>query len=1282
MKLVIDLQGAQSSNRHRGIGRYSLALARAMARAAGKNELWIALNGSLPDAIDSIRAEFGALIPQERIVVWETPTPVHDSGPALDWRRRTGEILRESFLANLKPDMVHVSSLFEGLGENVVTSVGAFTNSLATAVTLYDLIPLIYRNQYLSSPAIEAWYQRKIGHMRRAGLWLAISESARHEGIDWLNLPPDKVVNISTAADTHFRPVRLGEDEERALRRRYGLTRPFVMYTGGIDHRKNIEGLINAYARLPATIRKHHQLAVVCSAREIEIRALTRHARHRGLAKDELVMTRFVPDDDLLALYNICTAFCFPSWHEGFGLPALEAMQCGAATIGANTSSVPEVIGRADALFDPHDENDMAARLHQVLTDSDYRRSLKKHGLQQARKFSWEETARRAWAAFEAHHEEGSQQARAAVKPTRRLRLAYVSPLPPERSGIAAYSAELLPELARHYDIDVIVDQPEVADSWIKVNCPIRTVEWFDHHAHRYDRILYQFGNSTLHRHMFDLIDCHPGVVVLHDFYLSSIFAHIELQDGRVGFWRGALYRSHGYHAVLESYDAQNPHDVIWKYPANFPVLQSATGIIVHSDYARRLAQHFYDKGLAEDWTVVPALRSLPMGSDRQAARKELGYKDGDFVVCSFGLTGPIKLSHRLLQAWLSSKLASRSNCHLVFVGGENESEYGRDLQRIISESNAKERIRVTGFVSPELYQQYLSAADAAVQLRAMSRGETSRAVLDCMAYGLPTIVNAHGAMIELPENCVVMLPDQFSDKELAAAVEALRANSKRREVLGRQAQAYVKEELSPRRIADQYYSAIERQSAHSRDGLTQRTMTELAAVEPRNANDADWIALARAMSRNARSLTSARQILVDVSELALRDAGTGIQRVTRSILAEMLANPPSGYRVEPVYATAGKPGYRYARRFAMRLLGCPEILPDAPVELKNGDILLGLDLGLDFVLDQVAFFSRMRGIGGELYFIIYDLLPLSFPHAFDNGLSDLFSRWFSTISVCADGIIGISRAVADNYIKWADVNAQQRLRPLKVGWFHLGADTDRSLPTKGLPDDSEKILANLAVRPSFLMVGTIEPRKRHEQVVEAFEHLWTEGVETNLVIVGKQGWKTEALVELLCHHPELGRRLIWLEGVSDEFLEKIYAASACLIAASENEGFGLPLVEAARHKLPILVRDIPVFREVAGAHASYFSGNKPADVVRAVKKWLALYAKKRHPKSDDLPWLTWAQSVDRLKTILFQGDWYTTLPPDKKAGFETDEASKMSADNNSCRGRKSDRDGYAEPVT
>ncbi len=232
------------------------------------------------------------------------------------------------------------------------------------------------------------------------------------------------------------------------------------------------------------------------------------------------------------------------------------------------------------------------------------------------------------------------------------------------------------------------------------------------------------------------------------------------------------------------------------------------------------------------------------------------------------------------------------------------------------------------------------------------------------------------------------------------------------------------------------------------------------------------------------------------------------------------------------------------------------------------------------------------------------------------------------------------------------------------AGW-HIGADIEKSAATQGLPDDASQVIAQLSARPSFLMVGTIEPRKGYLQAISAFEQLWKDGLDLNLVIVGKEGWKDvpgemrrsiPQIVERLRNHPENGRRLLWLEGISDEFLVAIYHASACLIAASEGEGFGLPLIEAAQHRLPLIVRDIPVFREVAGEHAFYFRGEEASDLADALKSWLRLYKSNQHPSSAGLPWLTWKQCTENLLDIILRGQWYAAQSP-QEAGFSGSDA-------------------------
>jgi len=1040
MKLVIDLQGAQStSSKNRGIGRYSSALTEALLRTAGEHDIWIALNDAFPDTIEPLRAKFDALVPQDRIVVWRTPIPTKEINPENEWRRRTGEILRESFLASLAPDIVHVSSHFEGYGDNAMTSVGTYANGESSSVTLYDLIPLIHKELYLTDRGLATWYQGKLESLRKAGRWLAISEATRQEGIDWLELPPDRVVNISGAADARFRPIQMSKAEEEALRQRHELSRAFVMYTGGIDYRKNVEGLIDSYALLPAELRKHHQLAIVCAALPNAIAALKERAQNQGLDQDEIVLTGFVSDSDLVGLYNICRGFCFPSLHEGFGLPALEAMQCGAPTIGSTLTSIPEVIGRADALFDPRSKIDMASRLYQLLTDEDYRNSLANYGLRQAGNFSWEKSARRSWAAFEAQYEElrDRKRLRFAANTKSRRRLAYISPLPPERSGIADYSVELLPALARRYDIDVIVDQPNVTDAWIATNCAIRDVAWFEENAHLYDRILYHFGNSIFHRHMFDLLERHPGIVVLHDFYLSGLIAHLDLQGVSPGLWSQALYDSHGYSAVRDRFYTSDAAVTTWKYPTSLRILQRAVGTIVHSHHSCNLAERFYGQDSANNWIIVPPVHRLPVVTNREAIRRELGFSENEFVLCSFGITAPTKLNHRLIQAWLHSSLARGPNCRLVFVGETGPADYSETLQQLIDSSPAGKRIERSGYVDPDMFQRYLAAADLAVQLRTLSRGETSRSVFDCMAHGLAVIVNAHGSAAELPRDCVFMLPDEFSDAELATAMEELYADEEARKTLGGRARAYVKERLSPRRIADEYASAIERHMESGRRALIDSTAAALARIETETQDEADWLAAARAINKNLLPSTSRRQLLVDISEMVQSDAASSAREATRGILAELLAKPPAGYRVEPVYAAANNSGYHYARKFTLEFLECPQILSDAPAELKNGDIFLSLDAKPDSVLRQSEFFSELRSIGARAYFVVDDLPRLQSSQEEPDAGAKAVSDWLLTN---AEGIFGTSRTAAEDFSAWLDTHGPQRTRPLKVGWIDLAA--------------------------------------------------------------------------------------------------------------------------------------------------------------------------------------------------------------------------------------------------
>lgn len=1251
MRIVIDLQGAQTESRFRGIGRYTISLTQAIIRNRGEHEIIIALNGLFPDTIEPIRATFNDLLPQENIRVWYAPSSLLLQAQPMG--SEIAEYIREAFLASLQPDVVYVSSLFEGYFENAVTSIGIFDRRTPTVVTLYDLIPLLNPDHYFKPHSnYEQYYLRKINHLKQAAAWLGISEFSTEEGCDILGLDENFVFNISTACDPHFRKVTLTGDEAQTLSQSFGLVKPFVMCAGGADNRKNLHRLIRAYALLAPDLRHTHQLLLAGKISEGDIQALQATAKSTGLNKDEVIFSGYVTDEYLVQLYNLCRLFVFPSWHEGFGLPALEAMSCGAPVIGANTSSLPEVIGREDALFDPFSEEAIAEKIAEVLRSEAFREDLSQHGLIQCKLFSWDESSRRAIHAFETVCKLG-RHIGVDLLSSRKHRLAYISPLPPERSGIADYSAELLPELSRYYDIEVIVAQTQVSDPWITANYPIRSTEWFAQHADRYQRVFYHFGNSIFHQHMFGLLEKIPGVVCLHDFFMSGYSRYMEM-TGRAAFqWARDLYYSHGYKAVCERFHSPADEVVMYEYPCNFSVLQSANGVIVHSDYSKRLAAQWYGPSWNDDWVAIPLMRASYKTDDREQNRQLLGLSKDTFVVCSFGLLAYTKLNHRLLAAWLCSHLARDSRCHLIFVGENDPGEYGRNLLDMIDQSGIKDRIHITGWASADQFRRYLVAADVAVQLRTLSRGETSAAVLDCMNHALPTIVNANGSLADLPRDAVWMLDDEFEDVDLVLALETLRRDESKRKALGKSAREITLARHAPAICARQYAEAIERFYLAAETDRS-HLVRAIAVQNSLPADERVWQELASCIAQNQPDRRPARNLFIDVTATSRSDLKTGIERVARALLLELINNPPVGYRVEPAYLTdqGGQWHYRYARHYTLELLDCPrDWLDDEPIELQAGDILFAPDLAGHRLVEaeKAGLYRQLRNIGVGLHFLVHDLLPVTMPEMFPPGANEGFEVWLGAVCRIADGVICVTKNVAHDLRHWLEAHPSRKIRPVWINCSHHGANLSASAPTLGISTDDHSILPMLDLRLTFLMVGTIEPRKGHLQAIAAFDQIWRRGIDVNLAIVGKEGWKDlpkemrrtiPKIVDTLRHHPELGKRLFWLEGISDEYLEKIYAASTCLISASEGEGFGLPLIEAAQHKLPIIARDIPVFREVGGEHVYYFSGSSAVDLAVAIQEWIVLYEKKRYPKSEDMPWLTWSQSVENLKNILFNRMW------------------------------------------
>lgn len=401
MRILIDMQGMQSLGRDRGIGRYSRSFTKSFIQAAQSHEIYLLLNRLSPDTVKVIRKEFKSLLPAGNFIFFDAVEPVNELDPSNIWNVKASELIREKLIEDISPDFIILTSLFEGIRDNSVTSIGTYTQKIPTAVIFYDLIPYMRPDKFLDSEAMKKWYLRKIDSLKRADALLAISFSAESEAAIFLGKNNSELTTISSATDETF---RVGNYDPNTLNR-YNIVRPFIMHTSAYEERKNFDGLIKAFAMLPEKLREKYQLVLVCKLTEKQHKYLKKVANNAGLNENDLVLTGFVLDRDLISLYTKAELFVFPSRHEGFGLPALEAMSCGTATIGSDISSIPEVLGCSDALFDPANIESIAKKIEEVLSDNALKTSLEMHAQIQSKKFSWEITANKALKFLEKKHQ-------------------------------------------------------------------------------------------------------------------------------------------------------------------------------------------------------------------------------------------------------------------------------------------------------------------------------------------------------------------------------------------------------------------------------------------------------------------------------------------------------------------------------------------------------------------------------------------------------------------------------------------------------------------------------------------------------------------------------------------------------------------------------------------------------------------------------------------------------------------------------------------------------------
>jgi glycosyltransferase involved in cell wall biosynthesis len=1231
MRLLLDLFPCQTASRLRGIGRYVHAFAEAMAHSAGNRQLYLLADGRYPESAEKLRHTFLDLLPGGRFGMYCHPGWQEIGRNKTMFHAAISAPLIHRAYQAIGPDVVLYTSPFEGWGEEGVVALP--TGKLPAgprAAIIYDFIPCLFADRYLTTPQYRDFYLSRLPVLAGFDLLLAISESTRQDAIEILGIAPERVVNISGASSGGFRKLDMTPQQTAEIKRRFGIDKPFVLCSGNDDYRKNQDGMIAAYALLPKAMRERYQLVFNQVG---DAAAFNRKLREAGLSQREIVITGHVSDAELIALYNLSELCVFPSHYEGLGLPVLEAMACGVPVIAANNSSMPEIVTCGEALFDAADPNAIAAALRNTLSDDAFRQALAEYGPARAQAFTWEETSRRAWLALETAVADHQAAALQKLPPPHKPKIAFVSPLPPQKTGISTYCAELIQYLAHHFELELFVQAGcEVSDSFEAAGFAVYPHTELIARRSLYLTVVYQFGNSTFHTHMLALLREFPGVVVLHDFFLSNLAYDREFLQGYHDAFAHDIDASHGLRGLVD-YRRHGQGRARRDWPINWTVLSKATALIVHSPFHFKLLERYFGYGWTPALQVVPQLRTLtPARSERvhTQRREALGLPADALVICSFGFVAHTKLNDVLLEAFARMLPSIGQRVLLVFVGEIGDDEFSRRLKRRMLDPDSAGAVKVTGFVDDATYAAYLDAADIAVQLRTESRGETSRAVLDCLAHGVPTIVNGHSTFNDYDGSAVLKVDDPPSIASVKEALLRLAKDADYRNALAQRGREWVGVRHNPEAVAAHYAAVI----GASLGADERRVVEQLADALSQGPCDDALIGRIVCDAGINAALRAIPRVLIDVSRIAEHDPLTGIERVIKNLVREMFALDEPARQLELVRMADGR--LVRAARFAESTLGLADgsLGEERPVGIGSGDTLLMLDSSWLLIDQFVPLFDAVRARAGQVSSVVYDLIPIRHPHTCHEAVVGAFRYWLDQAIVQSDQLLCISKSVADDVAAYVAEESIQLVRPLRLTNFGLGADI-KAAAGGGSVRTPFELFMQQSDAPLFLMVGTIEPRKNHAFVLDAFDILWHDHGDARLCMTGKEGWHSDDIMRRIRTHPESGKRFYFLEQATDAELVIAYASATAVIVASLAEGFGLPIVEAAAHHVPVIASDIPVFREVGGTGTLYFSLDSARHLADAVQLMKSIPDAQRREMASRVERLTWAQSAQRLLQIV-----------------------------------------------
>jgi glycosyltransferase involved in cell wall biosynthesis len=727
--ILLDLRCLQDPNyARRGVGRHALTLLQHAPRhlpLAGLTDPTLpALLPEARDAIDSVH--------------------INAYAAAAAHQRQTGFIM----MSPMTHDPIYSARLMSD-------------PSLLRAAIVYDFIPRRIPERYLPGATERLGYAVALRWLARCNLFLPISRSAADDLVALLGVTEGDVAVTGCPIDPAFE--KLAPASARTTSRH-------LLLVGGGDPRKNPEVVIRAHARSSAMQAGRGIPLVVGGSYSSEDATAFRALAVANGGRSELIeVPGHVPDAALIDLYGRAFAVISSSHDEGFSIPIIEAMAAGIPCLASDIPAHAELVSDPDCRFPADNDGALLPKLERAVGNENWRAAVLARQADVWPRFRAEAVASRFW--------DPILQRLEARAPTvlrgRRPRVALLSPLPPDRSGVADYTAATCTELGRLVDLHVFTETAHPTS--LRNVATVRPLGAFPHLNPAFDRVVSVVGNSHFHLRIFELLLRYGGACIAHDARLLGFYAILLGRDRALALASQELGRPVTDDDLNRWLTDEGTLEALFLGE----IAKSAAPMIVHSRVTARIVGERH--GVAPAY--IPFSIYRPWSPDaltpaaRVAARERLALPQGEVVIATFGFVHESKAPEECVWA-LETLRGWGFPASLHFVGGTNNMrEGGADLRDLIGHLGLSAHVRFakSDYVAEQTFQDYLAGADLGIQLRTYGLGGLSGAVLDCAAAGLPTVTNASlGEAVGVPGSYFRTIPDALSPVLLAEALAEL----------------------------------------------------------------------------------------------------------------------------------------------------------------------------------------------------------------------------------------------------------------------------------------------------------------------------------------------------------------------------------------------------------------------------------------------------------------------------------------------------------------------------